>query len=196
MMEEKTFTISLTRTNKLLSRLKSKFAELTASKNKYSKSPEIKSPIKEVNILTYNHKYVSDALENIRNYYIEYVEINNLIEKIKMRLFAANAQYGVHEILASINSLKAEKKLYTFILSEIDKTQTVSIDTATCLASTLKNDNTSTFRISALSYDDVYNRIQEIDTEISSLDELKDRKNISSSITFVFNNDELKYLHL
>ncbi len=195
-MEEKRFTISLTRTNKLLSRLKNKFTELTASNDRFSKGPQIRNPIRTVSLLTYDRKTSENALEDTHQFYRDYILINNLIEKIKMRLFAANAQYGVHEILATINSLKAEKKMYNSILSDIRKTNVVSLETADILSRNVEAKSSYDIHLSALSVDEVLERIGEIDTELSALDELKDQKNISSSITFTFNNDELKYLHL
>ncbi len=196
----KTLTCSMTRANKILTKLKEMSNNKTSMnrRGKYYTEPPITYSV-EISFLTNRQNHVEKDLEQIRSAYNQVKLRKNLIEKIKNRIFVLNIRYGIHELLSEIDLLKHERTCLSDILDEYKRKKCRTLEDIKYTMDILKNDDKKyeyKWCVSAFDADELQDQIKNISKKISQLDDKRDTINISSTFSIDLSSDEYSLLEL
>lgn len=192
----KAVTCSLTRANKILTKMRNASDNDTfVPQIKYKRRKYMSGLDDSVNpcgvtvkLLTFNQDETKNALESFREALDKKLTRKQLIEKMKNRLFELNVHYGIHEILSEIDNLNIEKRELLDILNQYNSSTKKYTSYSNALASieSVKSYDKKyelEWHIAAFDSDELKERLKVIDKCLSSLDDKKDRLNIEKSFT-------------
>lgn len=200
MTENKTFSCSMTRANKILSKvrdLKNEHAGVTKSISRYAEPPT-KYTI-DVSFLTYRQNQTEKILDNIVERFNKNKLLLRLFEKIKNRIFTLNIRYGIHDLLTEIDMLKHEKTELQNILNECNRKTASTLEDVKHTMEVLKNDDKKyeyKWNVIAFNPETLQEQIKVINKKIAVLDDKRDCINISSTFSIELTPEEYSLLEL
>lgn len=197
-------TVSMTRANKLLSKLrdlsKNSPASTSSRRGIYYTSERASSKYGvETSYLTYNEKKLLDQLDLIRQEFIDKIDLVHLTERWKHMLFRLNIKYGIHEVLGKIDVLKIERSMLNAVLNS---------NTANCYQSADEVKSSygriadyagkwdHKWSIGAFDSNTIRTKIADINKKLSFLDNEKDELNIRNSFTIKLSEKQCHLLSI
>ena len=195
--ETKTYTMSMTKANKVLSRLREKPEK--GRKSRYSTYSTEKTYSIELNLLSYKHDAVSDQLKDIQERFNNVLAKKTLVEKWKNRLFELNVRYGLHAVMSNIDMLKEEKSSLNEILTEHQSSHFIPLEQAVVSMKAVDSiDKKYDFKwqVSPFNVNAIKKRVVDINKKISKLEDERDSLNIQNSFTIELTSKELEYADL
>ncbi len=182
-------TMSMTRANKQLIRLRDLVTEKSPSYNTVYGL--------ETSLLTFDEATATKQLAEIRSSVEEYHTIRILTERWRNRLFEFNVKYGLHYILSEIDLLKKERTELKKIITDYEKSSYITLDSAQISMKAVKDAEKKfefKWKIGAFDVDKLKERILAINKAVAILDDKKDDINIKNTFSIVLNDAELKLL--
>jgi hypothetical protein len=197
------YELSLTKANKLLSRLRndaqSDVQLYGGQPNKYLQ-PTTGQIITVVKGLGFDRDNVEKQHNDVYAMHKRAIIRKQLIEKIKKHIFIENISKGISDIMSEMECLNYESNNLKKVLATIAAANVCSLlqvinDIHDIPANHEKRFdiswNTSTFDV-----DRCRNRIEEIATRVNELDEQKDKLNINNTFSIKLSNEEKAILNL
>lgn len=195
--EEKNFVMSMTRANKVLSKLREN-PQKGFPKNRYSYSTGKKYSM-EVKVLSFDADTFKEQMNEMREKFNDGLTKKKLIEKWKNRLFALNVRYGIHDIMSDIDILKDERNALNEVVVENNTTHFVSPEQVVSNINTVEKSerkydlkwDASPFNMSL-----VKKRIADINKRIGTLEDERDNLNIQNSFSIDLTPKEMEFADL
>jgi len=199
MSENKTFSCSMTRANKILSKVRELKNECAGTKSvsRYS-DPPTKYTI-NLSFLTYKQNQTEKTLDEIVNRFNHNKTLLRLFEKIKNRIFTLNIRYGIHDLLTEVDMLKHEKKELQNILNECNRFTARTLEDVKHTMEVLKNDDKKyeyNWSVIAFNPETIQEQVKAINKKLSVLDNKRDSINISSTFSIELTPEEYELLEL
>lgn len=197
-------TISLTRANKILAKLRqlasSDYNPGRTSRRRYlpEQTKNIQYGLK-VKLLTFNEANTVNKIAEIRSVVNNKITLKNLIERWKNILFALNVKYTLHDILSELDCLNNERSVLIEILNESKDSEYRSLsDIMLSMEATKTSEKRYDFEwyVAAFDSDEIKKRVASIDKQIAALDDKKDRLNIENSFTISLSAEEMALVGL
>jgi hypothetical protein len=185
-------TISLTRANKIL-------AKLRTNDSKESPYADKEKFIVNVSLLTYDDQRLKNTARNLRIDFSNDILKHSLIEKWKNRLFETNIACGVNKVLSEIEALKYELKKINYALTFLKKSENIKVtEVESLITNVSSSEDKFTYGWSVKAFEnDVFElRLKEINKRLSILDDKKDELNIKTKFTIELSEKELELLDL
>lgn len=183
-MDSKTVTMSMTKANKILTRIRERPEK--NRKSRYSSyMPDGKFSI-EIDLLSYNAESIKERLKEMQDKFDESLMKSCLVEKWRNRLFELNVRYGIHAVMAEIDLLKEEKSSLTNILNEHQSKYFTTFEIAEkSMNAVMTSDKKYEFKWNVSPFDitKIKNRIAAINKKVGKLEEKRDDLNIQNSFT-------------
>lgn len=193
--DTKLITISMTRANKILAKMRDT-DKPTSKRLCYDIKLNYGMKVK---LLSFNRDAIEAALKDMEKKVSEKLLKKSLVEKWKNRLFELNVRHGVNTILSEIDTLKYEVSTIKEILEEFKTHNYGSLGGVIAGMGSVANYekrydlewNVTTFNANKLR-----ERLAEIEKRLSELDDKKDKINIENAFSIHLTADELKLLNL
>lgn len=195
----KSITISMTRANKILSKLRQGQSAPKPNLCRAYYAQPVQSNCITVSILTFNKEDVTKKIEEKKHEVELSFTKKRLISKWKDKLFALNVHYGIHDILSEMELLNSEKSTLQGL---IDEHQSGNYDNLEHVISSMKavenydQRYTMNWKVGSFDIENLKSRVLEIEKQLSQLDEKKDRMNIEKSFTIVLTTEEYELLNI
>lgn len=195
--ECKTYTMSMTRANKILGKLRDVPGKSKKTKHYTYTTEKVYST--EVNLLTYSYNSTRDMLKEIQENVETKLARSILIEKWKNKLFELNIRYGIHEVMSQIELLKEEKTVFSEILAEYQATRFIGLDQVhTSILAVTSSDKKYEFKwqVSPFDINSIKKKLVTIGKQINKLEAQRDELNIQNSFTVELDPTEREFADL
>lgn len=195
--ETKTYTMSMTKANKVLTRLREKPEK--GRKSRYSSFSTEKTYSIEINLLSFKHDTTNDQLKDIQEKFNNALAKKTLVEKWKNRLFELNVRYGLHAVMSSIDMLKEEKSSLNEILTEHQSSRFIPLEQAVVSMKAVESiDKKYDFKwqVSPFNVNAIKKRVADINKQISKLEDERDNLNIQNSFSIELTAKEREFADL
>jgi thymidylate synthase len=190
--ESKTYTMSMTKANKILTKLRQMVSKPCANTIRHYGEEPKKYSVK-IPYIDYSLSTVQAKIDSIKKEFDQKMLVKKLLETWKCQVFALNIKYGIHEVLSDIDTLTSEKTILEEVLKDITKDGNKTLEQVEKQVSetqSYSNRYDMQFCISAFDEGKIRKRLSEINKTLNYLDEHKDKLNISKSFTITLEKAE------
>lgn len=204
-------TFNLVKAQKYVDRLTNSLKNNDKSSVRWMKAP-VYEPTITTNLSSFSllqgssTNNINENFDNVRNKtrngFQSRLNVIKDQKKLKTAIYNMNSQVGLSDILTDIDYLNEVKTLYTSIKTKLEQaTNTIPFTNLPQIYEKYINDDNSqqnyqNINIALYTVDEVSQKIIELNRQIASLEDQRDKLNATNSITFNFSNDSLSILGL
>jgi hypothetical protein len=192
-------SISMTRANKILMRLRENTERAPKVRSLYGATNPTTEYGYEIDLLVYERVNDEARLADIKEKFEAKRIKKVLTDKWKNRLFSLNLRYGLHDVLSEIDALKSERTDLLDVIGQHKSNKYITLEAAEVSMKAVDNVTgkyTFKWKISPFDVKSMATRVVEINKQIGKLDDKKDAINISNTFSIDVTPAELKLLEL